>query len=318
MTSLFDENLPMDATRTLALYQRFYASQGPSLPAGKPEDMRFVEALTDVLDDCQGLILDSYGVIGLGSAPIDGITRFFDEAKARNIPIVILTNGASQPAERRVKGYRDWGLAIAARDIISSRDAAYHMVCEIKEQMPQARFSYLGRHVTPFDDVPGPLYGAGDPSWDEADYFIFLGAIGWGEADQAYFESVLAKNGGKVIIGNPDVSAPIVGDFTFESGYWGMRAQYHTNAPLLMAGKPFQTAYDIAFAALQEKAGKPLDKAHIGMVGDSLHTDILGAKSCGLFAILLSDYGLLAGRDVMQETALAQIYPDVIAKTLVR
>ena len=318
MTSLFDENLPMDAARTLALYQRFYASQGPSLPAGKSQDMRFVDALSDVVDDCQGLILDSYGVIGLGSAPIEGITDLFDNAKARDIPIVILTNGASQPASQRVKGYRDWGLPIAASDIISSRDAAHQMVREIKDHNPEARFSYLGRHVTAFEDVKGPIYGDGDDSWDEADYFIFLGAIGWDAADQAYFESVLAKTAAQVIIGNPDVSAPVVGAFTFEPGYWGMRANHHVNAPLLMAGKPYPAAYDLAFAALQEKAGKPLDKAHIGMVGDSLHTDILGAKSSGFFAILLSHYGLLAGRDVTKEADLAQIYPDVVAKYLVR
>ena len=308
----------MDAARTLALYQRFYSTQGPSLPAGTSQDMRFVEAVSDVFDHCQGLILDSYGVIGLGSAPIEGITNFFDEAKARQIPSVILTNGASQPAMRRVQGYRDWGLDIVPSDIISSRDAAYQMVCAIRDENPDARFSYLGRHLTPFDDVPGPIYGDGDDAWDEADYFIFLGAIGWDEADQARLEAVLAKTGAEVIIGNPDVSAPVDGAFTFEPGYWGMRAHYHTNARLLMAGKPYQSAFDIAFAALQEKAGKPLDKAKVGMVGDSLHTDILGAKSCGLFAILLSHYGLLAGRDVQQEAHLAQIYPDVIAKTLVR
>ena len=61
---------------------------------------------------------------------------------------------------------------------------------------------------------------------------------------------------------------------------------------------------------------KPIQPEKVGMVGDSLHTDILGAKSCGLQAILLSSYGLLAGRDILDETKKAQIYPDIIARYL--
>lgn len=312
----FETTRPMDAARTLALYQDYYATNGPALPAGQPSDMRFVDHLSASLDGLQGLILDSYGVIGLGSAPIDGITGLFSAAAQKDIPVIILTNGASQPAERRVKGYRDWGLPISAADIVSSRDATYQMVRQIMADRPDARFSYLGHNVISFDDVPGLLYSDNHPSWDEADYFIFLGATGWGEADQQRLHAALNKKGASVIIGNPDVSAPVDGRFTFEPGFWGMKAQRHTNAPLLMAGKPFATAYEIAFAALEKKAGRSLDKACVGMVGDSLHTDILGAKSFGLQAILLSSYGLLAGRDIASETERAAIYPDMVARYL--
>ncbi len=324
MSPLFDTSQPLTASRTLALYQRYYNANGPDLPAGTASDMRFVPHLSQALDGLSGLILDSYGVIGLGSAPIAGILDLFDAAKARNMPVVILTNGASQPAARREKGYQDWGLPIIADDIVSSRDATHQFVRQIKQDNPEARFSYLGRHVMPFEDVPGALYGAefDEKNWAEADYFIFLGAVGWEADDQNHLEAALAQSPhAKLIIGNPDVSAPVDGSFTFEPGFWGMKANEAVGTELIMAGKPFAPAYQLACEALQKKAekqgiGQPLDKARIGMVGDSLHTDILGAKSFGLHAILLSGYGLMAGRDIDEEARASQIYPDMVAQLL--
>ena len=315
MTALFDSKRPMDASRTLALYQQFYAENGPDLPAGQASDMRFVERLCDNLDGLQGLLIDSYGVIGLGAAPIEGIVNLFECAAQKDIPVIILTNGASRPAIGRVAGYRNWGLPITADDIVSSRDACHDIVRKIKADKPEARFSYLCRNVTAFDDVVGVPY-SDDPAWDEADYFVFLGATSWGETDQLRLEAALARTGASLIIGNPDVSAPVDGGFTFEPGFWGMRAQNVTGAPLIMAGKPYASAFEIAFHALEKKAGHPLDKACVGMVGDSLHTDILGAKTFGLKAILLSHYGLLAGRDINDEAQRAGIFPDLIATYL--
>lgn len=317
--SLFDSHIPLDAARTLTLYQKFYDNNGPSLPAGHSSDMRFVESLRESLDGLEGLILDSYGVIGLGSAPIEGITHLFDVASDKDIPIVILTNGASQPAENRVAGYQAWGLDIKAPDIVSSRDACYQTILDIQRQEPDAKFSYLGHHLVPFADVKGPVYGTPhyrEEGWASADYFIFLGAIGWQHTDQDELEEALLSSKGRLIVGNPDVSAPHVEGFSFEPGFWAMRAQERTGADLIMTGKPFASAYDLAMQALCQKAQKTLSPHKVGMVGDSLHTDILGAKSYGLQAILLSSYGLMAGRDIKQEAALAQIYPDIVARTL--
>ena len=319
MTDLYSLSEPMDASRTLALYQQFYEAHGPALPAGRAEDMKFVEHLRENLSGLEGLILDSYGVIGLGSAPIKGITDLFDAAHDLDIPIVILTNGASKPAISRVAGYREWGLDIDASQIVSSRDACYQKVKQIQADNPSARFSYLGKYLQPFDDVAGPVYGTNgcrEDGWDKADYFIFLGAIGWQEEDQKELETALATSGGKLIVGNPDVSAPQVEGFSLEPGFWAMKAADETGCEMIMTGKPFGAAYDIALEALARLSDKPIQPEKVGMVGDSLHTDILGAKSCGLQAILLSSYGLLAGRDILDETNKAQIYPDIIARYL--
>ena len=48
----------------------------------------------------------------------------------------------------------------------------------------------------------------------------------------------------------------------------------------------------------------------IAMVGDSLHTDILGGAAAGLGTILITNYGLLRTHDVDQLCAEMQIFPD--------
>lgn len=311
---MFDSQQPMTADRTLALYRTFYQQNGPDLPAGKPSDMQFVDRLSHALDGLEGLILDSYGVIGLGEAPIEGIVNLFEVAAQKQIAVVILTNGASKPAHQRVAGYQNWGLPIVETDIVSSRDAAYHAMAQACQQTSDLRISYLGRYVTAFADLPGPIIG--EPNWETGALFAFLGAIGWDEDHQEQLEAALHQTGGKLLVGNPDVSAPSGGGFSFEPGFWAMRAQERTGCELIMTGKPYRPAFELAFRALEAKAGRRLDRAKVGMVGDSLHTDILGAKSYGLQAILLSGYGLLKGRDVTEEAERAQIYPDLIAQWL--
>ena len=48
------------------------------------------------------------------------------------------------------------------------------------------------------------------------------------------------------------------------------------------------------------------------MVGDSLHTDILGAQAAGVASALVTDFGFLAGQDVGDAIAQTGIVPDVI------
>ena len=314
MTSLFDENNPMDAQRTLALYQDYYEQNGPSLPSGDAGDMRFVDRLTDCLDGLEGIILDSYGVIGLGAAPIEGIQDFFKEVERRGLPLVVLTNGASQPAAKRLLTYHSWDLPLALDDIISSRDACYQYLQAKIAQNPDETICYLGRAVTKFEDIQGPFFG--EDGWQEASLFAFMGAIDWHEEDQLLLESVLKKRKAEIIVANPDVSAPQVKGFSYEPGYWAMRAHHHTNCALTMTGKPYGDAFALALSALEAKAGKPLSKSRVAMVGDSLHTDILGANEAGLISILLRSYGLMSHFDIHHITKQTAIYPQLIAEVI--
>ena len=51
------------------------------------------------------------------------------------------------------------------------------------------------------------------------------------------------------------------------------------------------------------------------MVGDTLHTDVLGAAASGLSSVLVADHGLLAGRDPRPYIAASGIRPRYLART---
>jgi ribonucleotide monophosphatase NagD (HAD superfamily) len=51
------------------------------------------------------------------------------------------------------------------------------------------------------------------------------------------------------------------------------------------------------------------------MVGDTLHTDVLGGAAAGCRTVLVTDHGLFAGRDTVPFIAASGIVPDFIVKT---
>ncbi len=82
-----------------------------------------------------------------------------------------------------------------------------------------------------------------------------------------------------------------------------MRPEYRRS----FFGKPFGNIFDLAFAQLGR-----FDPARTIMVGDSLHTDILGGQAAGLKTALIADYGFFAGQDVDGPITASGIQPDYI------
>jgi ribonucleotide monophosphatase NagD (HAD superfamily) len=51
------------------------------------------------------------------------------------------------------------------------------------------------------------------------------------------------------------------------------------------------------------------------MVGDTLHTDVLGGAAAGIGTILITDHGLFKGFDVAPYITQSGIQPDWIVST---
>ena len=75
-------------------------------------------------------------------------------------------------------------------------------------------------------------------------------------------------------------------------------------------GKPHLPAFQLAVDKVNQLAAVPVPNHRIAMVGDSLHTDILGGAAAGLGTILITNYGLLRAHDADQLCAEMQIFPD--------
>ena len=293
----------LDAEATLQIYQALR----PILPPARPTSHQKADKLTDCLDAFDAFILDGFGVINVGMEKIKGIDEFFRLAELAGKPVVILTNAASAPSEVVAEKYLRWGLPIKAQHIVSSRDA---LVAALPATDQRAGFLQLDRNTQLINGLTSSANACLD-LFDKAEGFVFLGSSGWDENDQVLLEQSLLQRMRPVLVGNPDVSAPHLYEFSAEPGYWMARAM--KAVPDLQPrwfGKPHVRAFQLAVDRVNQLAVAPVPKHRIAMVGDSLHTDILGGAAAGLGTILVTNYGLLRAHDAHQLCAEIQIFPD--------
>jgi ribonucleotide monophosphatase NagD (HAD superfamily) len=74
-------------------------------------------------------------------------------------------------------------------------------------------------------------------------------------------------------------------------------------------GKP----YTEAFSDAARRIG--LLSNRLAMVGDTLHTDVLGGAAAGMGTVLVTRHGLFAGREVEPFIGVSGIRPDMIIET---
>ena len=293
----------LDAEATLQIYQALR----PVLPPARPALHQKADRLTDCLDVFDAFILDGFGVINVGMEKIEGIDKFFRCAALAGKPVVILTNAASSPSAVVAEKYLQWGLPVTAQHIVSSRDA---LVAALPACGHRAGLLQLDRNTQVIDGLNFSTNAYSD-LFDIAKGFVFLGSTGWDEEQQAMLEQSLLQNLRPVLIGNSDVSGPHLHHFSAEPGYWMARAM--KAVPGLRPrwfGKPHRPAFQLAVDKVNQLAGVSVPNHRIAMVGDSLHTDILGGVAAGLGTILVTNYGLLRAHDAEQVCADMQIFPD--------
>lgn len=307
-----------------------YQALRPFMPTGRMGEARPESRLIDLLDEFDGLILDGYGVINVGDGQIDGIAALLNAAASRDKPVLVLTNGGSFSAENTWKKYQDWQLPIERDDVISSRDALVFSGKRQAKLTDVTKVGCLGRKIEALTGDNILAYARDDDFWQQADEFVFLGALDWQEDDQTAFELAMITYPRRLHIANPDVAAPQAdGRFSAEPGYWTARmmqaaANQGVEVDVKWYGKPYGPAFNLALARMQIRLDNlsirplnhPFDVGRIAMVGDSLHTDILGGAAAGMTTVLITDHGLFRGEDALPFCISCGLIPDWIVKTL--
>ena len=331
MVQIKQVKIPAADALGLSEVVEIYQALRPSMPAGKMGEARPASRLIDLLDEFDGLILDGYGVINVGDGQIDGIAALLDAAASRDKPVLVLTNGGSFSAENTWKKYQDWQLPIARDDVISSRDAFVSYAGERHaKQTDVTRVGCFGRNIELLTGDHILAYGRDDDFWQQADEFVFLGALDWQEDDQAAFEVAMINCPRPLHIANPDVAAPQAdGRFSPEPGYWTARmmqkaAKQGVAVDVRWYGKPYGPAFNLGLARMQIRLDNlsnrpldhPFDAGRIAMVGDSLHTDILGGAAAGMTTVLITDHGLFRGQDALPICISCGLLPDWIVRTV--
>jgi len=150
--------------------------------------------------------------------------------------------------------------------------------------------------------------------FDEMKSFILLGTLHWDPLWQEILLNSLKDYPRPLFVANPDLVAPHQNKFSIEPAYYvSLLIKNGVHLPFWF-GKPFSTIFEIAVNRINELSGRYVPLSRIGMVGDTLHTDILGANSFGLKSILLTKYGFLRDSNIGEMIKKTNIIPDYIVE----
>ena len=272
------------------------------------QSYRRAETLEDLAEEFDVFLLDAFGVLNIGETAIAGVPERVKALKAAGKRVLVVSNAAGSPHRVLMEKYARLGYDFAPEDAITSRATLLQGMNGqrgLHWGLMAARSTGLGDleglNLTYLEDDPAP--------YEKVDGFLMIGSAAWTDARQALLEEALLRHPRTVLVGNPDIVAPREQGFSAEPGHFAHRLADRTKIVPEFFGKPFINIFELVFKRLG-----PIDKSRVVMVGDSLHTDILGARSAGVASALISGYGFFAGQDVSAAIARSGIVPDYVVK----
>lgn len=292
----------MDAKTAFERYEQI-RDRLPSVNfGGKAES---VGSLLEIADQADVFVFDAYGVLNVGEGPIKGAAARIDELRALGKQVFVLSNSASNTRKAIKARFKGLGFSFKPDEIISSRDAALDHVAGYSQVR---RWGVIApAHHKP-SDLPFNSLTLGDDVDDyrAVDGFLFLGAAMWTNGRQNLLGQALLDTPRPLIIANPDLVAPRETGLSLDPGYYGHALADVTGHMPVFLGKPYAPVFERVEARLTYGQ----DRSRIVMVGDTLHTDILGGAARGWRTALVTDHGLFAGFVPSPFIEISGIVPD--------
>jgi HAD superfamily hydrolase (TIGR01459 family) len=291
-------------------FERYETIRHTLPTANFPKTSTRVAGLADLANHFDVFLLDAFGVLNVGQTAIKTASAAVLALQSAGKEVMVLTNGASLPATESQVKFEKLGFNFVLEHIVASRDALCHGLAQgITQQKGPALFGVMSRpdsqlHTLPIDSV---TLGEDAVLFDKVSGFILLGASYWTEHQQHLLIQSLCQNPRPVWVGNPDLVAPNEHHLSLEPGYFAHQLSHITGVTLHFFGKPFSNIYELACARLDNTP-----KHRILMVGDTLHTDILGGAAYGVKTALVTGHGLFAKQDVTPYINQSGIVPDYI------
>lgn len=273
--------------------------------ASFPSASRRVPDLDAAADLYDGFVLDAYGVLNVGSAVVPSAVARIASLRSSGKRLCVLSNAASYMPSGALAKFRGLGFDFDASEIVTSRGVAS---ARLDALAPGAVWAAI---ADADDDLVDLGVTAVDASrggaLEDADAVLFLSSSRYDAAVHDRLCNALSARPRPIVIANPDIVSPREDGLAREPGYWAHDLIDRTGCPVHWFGKPYADAFDDAIARMD------LDADRVAMVGDTLHTDILGGRAAGFGTILVTGHGLFAGSDVGGAIERSGIVPDIVA-----
>jgi len=271
-----------------------------------------------IVKDYKAIFVDSYGVLKSHQGLIEGVQSTISHLRDEGKIFRVVTNDASRSQEEQVEMFARIGLNnLSTEEIITSGMLARHFL-ELK--VKSGKIAYLGtpnsaKYFLQFGLEPVPVADIDLDNIDDILAFVFLDDEGfdWNAGINKTVNFLRRKNL-PVIVANSDKYYPINNnDVAVAVGGISRLIESVLNQKFIRFGKPDSQMFMYAFDDIN-KIGN-YTKSDILMVGDTLHTDILGGNKFGLKTLLVLS-GNTRPDSVEMKINSSGIIPDYISDSI--
>lgn len=264
--------------------------------------------LGEIADDIDAFVFDAFGVLNVGDATILTAIDRVAALRAKGKQVRVLTNAASMPMAATYDKFASLGYDFSTDEIISSRQV---LIDALRAREIKGQWGCIASSETNFEDLPINAI-AFDPENDDLAGVIFLKGAGWDAEKNQQLTEWLKNHSVPFLVGNPDLVAPREEWFSIEPGAYAHDIADQAAGTPEFFGKPFGNAFEAVAASLETDT----PRERVLMVGDTLHTDILGGAAAGFKTCLVTSHGVLRDLDHMDCIAESEIIPDYIVLTI--
>jgi len=252
--------------------------------------MRRIDNFKSIIDQYNVIFFDAFGVIKNYQGLVPGIEKTFAYLEQQNKEYYIVTNDASRSPAQLAATYHNLGLNIITPERIISSGMLTKEYLDLKVE--DGIVAFLGtddsaHYIESMGLHPMPVRDINERNIDKVNALIFLDDEGFDWfTDLNKAVNLLRKRTIPAIVANTDHAYPVtINSVSIAIGGLATMIENIVGKQFIRFGKPDSQMFMFAYDLVRES--KPFSKKEIVMVGDTLHTDILGGNKFGLDTVLV-------------------------------
>jgi glycerol 3-phosphatase-2 len=249
-----------------------------------------------------GLIIDLDGVVWLSGHPIEGAAETILRLRARGVRILFLTNDPQHSRAALARRLTKIGIAATADDVLTASAAAAAFLAS-RERLAGARTLVVGPEALR-DELAAAGFSLVAARDANKAAIVVVGGHDRFDYAELRAATLAVGAGAELFATGRDAFVPACGGREPATGAIVAAIETATGATATITGKPKPHIFAIARSLL-------VGCARVAVVGDSLASDIAGAKRAGLDAILV-----LSGATSAGDLGQAMVRPDVVLTTV--
>ncbi|NND33700.1 MAG: HAD-IIA family hydrolase [Saprospiraceae bacterium] len=280
----------------------------------------YLDSFKKVVRNYRAVFFDAFGVLKNASGILPQVQETFTYLQENNIAFYVLTNDASRSPLQLADFYQSKGINdITADKIISSGMLARDY---LRHKVKDGRVAYLGTkdsavylEALELMTIPISKLDLNHRKMDEIRALVLLDDEGFDwQLDLNKTINLLRRTNVPVVVANTDKTYPVSENQVAAAiGSIADLLEWIVGKTFIRFGKPDAQMFHFAFEHIKQE--NDYQKDDVLMVGDTLHTDILGGNKFGIDTVLV-----LSGNTIPDQAEFyiktTGIIPDFICESI--